>query len=66
MLQSVPLSAHLILCLAFPGPLLNPLIVFCPSESELKQWLYHLEKQIQLNGGSLSLPFLSQVSVPGR
>ncbi|KFO86200.1 Pleckstrin homology domain-containing family N member 1, partial [Buceros rhinoceros silvestris] len=42
------------------GPLLNPLIVFCPSESELKQWLYHLEKQIHLNGGSLSLPFLSQ------
>ncbi|NWS45908.1 PKHN1 protein, partial [Probosciger aterrimus] len=42
------------------GPLLNPLIVFCPTESELKQWLYHLEKQIQLNGGSLGLPFLSQ------
>ncbi|XP_069638714.1 pleckstrin homology domain-containing family N member 1 isoform X2 [Haliaeetus albicilla] len=42
------------------GPLLNPLIVFCPTESELKQWLYHLEKQIQLNGGSLDLPFLSQ------
>ncbi|XP_037236664.1 pleckstrin homology domain-containing family N member 1 isoform X2 [Falco rusticolus] len=42
------------------GPLLNPLIVFCPTESELKQWLYHLEKQIQLNGGSLGLPCLSQ------
>ncbi|KAJ7412364.1 pleckstrin like proteiny domain containing N1 [Willisornis vidua] len=42
------------------GPLLNPLIIFCPTESELKQWLYHLEKQIQLNGGSLGLPFLSQ------
>ncbi|NWX18649.1 PKHN1 protein, partial [Aegotheles bennettii] len=42
------------------GPLLNPLIVFCPTESELKQWLYHLEKQIQLNGGSLGLPFFSQ------
>ncbi|KAM9521152.1 pleckstrin homology domain-containing family N member 1 isoform 2-T3 [Guaruba guarouba] len=42
------------------GPLLNPLIVFCSTESELKQWLYHLEKQIQLNGGSLGLPFLSQ------
>ncbi|KAM6236487.1 pleckstrin homology domain-containing family N member 1 isoform 3-T3 [Spheniscus humboldti] len=42
------------------GPLLNPLVVFCPTESELKQWLYHLEKQIQLNGGSLGLPFLSQ------
>ncbi|NWQ78119.1 PKHN1 protein, partial [Columbina picui] len=42
------------------GPLLNPLIVFCSTESELKQWLYHLEKQIQLNGGSLGLPFLAQ------
>ncbi|NXH12890.1 PKHN1 protein, partial [Bucco capensis] len=42
------------------GPLLNPLIVFCPTESDLKQWLYHLEKQIQLNGGSLGLPSLSQ------
>ncbi|NWV29603.1 PKHN1 protein, partial [Origma solitaria] len=42
------------------GPLLNPLIVFCPSEAELKQWLYHLEKQIQLNGGSLALPLLAQ------
>ncbi|NXN31798.1 PKHN1 protein, partial [Nycticryphes semicollaris] len=42
------------------GPQLHPLIVFCPTESELKQWLYHLEKQIQLNGGSLSLPFFSQ------
>ncbi|NXE55974.1 PKHN1 protein, partial [Casuarius casuarius] len=42
------------------GPLPNPLIVFCPTESELKQWLYHLEKQIHLNGGSLGLPFLSQ------
>ncbi|KFQ34764.1 Pleckstrin homology domain-containing family N member 1, partial [Merops nubicus] len=42
------------------GPLLKPLIVFCATESELKQWLYHLEKQIQLNGGSLALPFLSQ------
>ncbi|NXE94836.1 PKHN1 protein, partial [Menura novaehollandiae] len=42
------------------GPLLNPLIVFCPTEAELKQWLYHLEKQIQLNGGSLALPLLSQ------
>lgn len=45
--------------------MLNPLIVFCPTESELKQWLYHLEKQIQLNGGSLGLPFLPQVSVLG-
>ncbi|XP_027558591.1 pleckstrin homology domain-containing family N member 1 [Neopelma chrysocephalum] len=49
-------------CHAFlvAGPRLNPLVVFCPSESELKQWLYHLEKQIQLNGGSLALPFLPQ------
>ncbi|NXR23156.1 PKHN1 protein, partial [Cinclus mexicanus] len=42
------------------GPLLNPLVVFCTSEAELKQWLYHLEKQIQLCGGSLALPLLSQ------
>ncbi|KAM6045853.1 pleckstrin homology domain-containing family N member 1 isoform 2-T2 [Theristicus caerulescens] len=42
------------------GPLLNPLVVFCPTEAELKQWLYHLEKQIQINGGSFGLPFLSQ------
>ncbi|XP_058711368.1 pleckstrin homology domain-containing family N member 1 isoform X2 [Poecile atricapillus] len=42
------------------GPLLNPLVVFCPSEAELKQWLYHLEKQIQLCGGGLALPLLSQ------
>ncbi|XP_014796857.1 PREDICTED: pleckstrin homology domain-containing family N member 1 [Calidris pugnax] len=42
------------------GPLPNPLIVFCPTESALKQWLYHLEKQILLNGGSPSLPFFSQ------
>ncbi|XP_061457265.1 pleckstrin homology domain-containing family N member 1 [Rhineura floridana] len=42
------------------GPLLNPLIVYCPSRSELKRWLYHLEKQIHLNGGSLDLPFLTQ------
>ncbi|XP_075762931.1 pleckstrin homology domain-containing family N member 1 isoform X2 [Pelodiscus sinensis] len=43
------------------GPLLNPLIVYCPSESELKRWLYHLEKQIQLSGGNLdgSLPYQS-------
>ncbi|XP_030819707.1 pleckstrin homology domain-containing family N member 1 isoform X1 [Camarhynchus parvulus] len=42
------------------GPLLNPLVVFCQSEAELKQWLYHLEKQIQLCGGSLALPLLPQ------
>ncbi|XP_075459722.1 pleckstrin homology domain-containing family N member 1-like isoform X2 [Ascaphus truei] len=35
------------------GPLLNPLIIYCPSQQELQKWLYHLEKQIQLNGGSL-------------
>uniref|UniRef100_A0A8C5MXF5 Pleckstrin homology domain containing N1 n=1 Tax=Leptobrachium leishanense TaxID=445787 RepID=A0A8C5MXF5_9ANUR len=35
------------------GPLLNPLIVYCASLQELQKWLYHLEKQIQLNGGSL-------------
>ncbi|XP_074831823.1 pleckstrin homology domain-containing family N member 1 [Carettochelys insculpta] len=42
------------------GPLLNPLIVYCPSELELKQWLYHLEKQIHLNGGNLNGSFISQ------
>uniref|UniRef100_A0A8C5IQ05 Pleckstrin homology domain containing N1 n=1 Tax=Junco hyemalis TaxID=40217 RepID=A0A8C5IQ05_JUNHY len=42
------------------GPLLDPLVVFCQSKAELKQWLYHLEKQIQLCGGSLALPLLSQ------
>ncbi|KAL8198380.1 UNVERIFIED_CONTAM: hypothetical protein K2H54_007986 [Gekko kuhli] len=42
------------------GPLLNPLIVYCPDRSELNRWLYHLEKQIHLNGGSLDLPFLAQ------
>ncbi|XP_039940673.1 pleckstrin homology domain-containing family N member 1 [Hirundo rustica] len=47
------------------GPLLNPLVVFCPSEAELKQWLYHLEKQIQLCGGNLALPLLAQVSGAG-
>ncbi|XP_042335257.1 LOW QUALITY PROTEIN: pleckstrin homology domain-containing family N member 1 [Sceloporus undulatus] len=42
------------------GPLLNPLIVYCPNKSEVKRWLYHLEKQIHLNGGNLDLPFLTQ------
>ncbi|XP_053546434.1 pleckstrin homology domain-containing family N member 1 isoform X2 [Bombina bombina] len=37
------------------GPLLNPLIVYCPSQQELQKWLYHLEKQIQLNGGNLDM-----------
>ncbi|XP_003642573.2 pleckstrin homology domain-containing family N member 1 [Gallus gallus] len=45
-------------CIA--GSLLNPLIVFCSTEPELKQWLYHLEKQIHLNGGSLGLPLVAQ------
>ncbi|XP_063799203.1 pleckstrin homology domain-containing family N member 1 isoform X1 [Pseudophryne corroboree] len=35
------------------GPLLNPLIVYCPTQQELQKWLYHLEKQIQLNGGNV-------------
>uniref|UniRef100_A0A8C8VNK2 Pleckstrin homology domain containing N1 n=1 Tax=Pelusios castaneus TaxID=367368 RepID=A0A8C8VNK2_9SAUR len=43
------------------GPLLNPLIVYCPSETELKRWLYHLDKQIHLNGGSLDGSFLAQL-----
>uniref|UniRef100_A0A7N4NH98 PH domain-containing protein n=1 Tax=Sarcophilus harrisii TaxID=9305 RepID=A0A7N4NH98_SARHA len=30
------------------GPLPSPLLVFCPSEDELHQWLYHLEKQMAL------------------
>ncbi|XP_051844835.1 pleckstrin homology domain-containing family N member 1 [Antechinus flavipes] len=30
------------------GPLPSPLLVFCPSEDELHQWLYHLEKQMDL------------------
>ncbi|KAE8592768.1 hypothetical protein XENTR_v10018877 [Xenopus tropicalis] len=37
------------------GPLLNPLIVYCESQQELQKWLYHLEKQIQLNGGNLDV-----------
>ncbi|NXF26628.1 PKHN1 protein, partial [Rhodinocichla rosea] len=60
MLPSLPSSALLTPALPPPGPLLNPLVVFCQSEAELKQWLYHLEKQIQLCGGSLALPLLSQ------
>lgn len=32
----------------------------------MKHWLYHLEKQIHLNGGSLQLPFQSQVSGLGQ
>ncbi|XP_008116793.2 pleckstrin homology domain-containing family N member 1 [Anolis carolinensis] len=42
------------------GHLLSPLIVYCPNRTEVKRWLYHLEKQIHLNGGSLELPFLTQ------
>ncbi|XP_007506402.2 pleckstrin homology domain-containing family N member 1 [Monodelphis domestica] len=30
------------------GPLPSPLLVFCPSEAELRRWLYHLEKQMDL------------------
>ncbi|KAG8434435.1 hypothetical protein GDO86_012704 [Hymenochirus boettgeri] len=37
------------------GPLLNPLIVYCANQQELQKWLYHLEKQIQLNGGNLDM-----------
>ncbi|XP_028920283.1 pleckstrin homology domain-containing family N member 1 isoform X3 [Ornithorhynchus anatinus] len=33
------------------GPLLNPLLVQCPSELELCQWLFHLQKQIELSTG---------------
>ncbi|KAM3824325.1 LOW QUALITY PROTEIN: pleckstrin homology domain-containing family N member 1 [Vipera latastei] len=38
------------------GPLLSPLTIYCPSHAELKHWLYHLEKQINLNGGRPDLP----------
>ncbi|XP_015357050.2 pleckstrin homology domain-containing family N member 1 isoform X2 [Marmota marmota marmota] len=34
-----------------PGPLPAPLLVLCPSEDELRCWLYHLEKQMALVGG---------------
>ncbi|XP_009067813.1 PREDICTED: pleckstrin homology domain-containing family N member 1 [Acanthisitta chloris] len=40
--------------------LLKPLTVFCPTEAELKQWLYHLKKQIHLSGGNLSFSFFFQ------
>ncbi|XP_020832471.1 pleckstrin homology domain-containing family N member 1 isoform X1 [Phascolarctos cinereus] len=33
------------------GPLPSPLLVFCPSKSELRRWLYHLEKQMDLVRG---------------
>uniref|UniRef100_A0A8D2AE81 Pleckstrin homology domain containing N1 n=1 Tax=Sciurus vulgaris TaxID=55149 RepID=A0A8D2AE81_SCIVU len=33
------------------GPLPAPLLVLCPSEAELRRWLYHLEKQMALLGG---------------
>ncbi|XP_043853682.1 pleckstrin homology domain-containing family N member 1 [Dromiciops gliroides] len=41
------------------GPLPSPLLVFCPSEAELRRWLYHLEKQMDLARGPQcpSLPF---------
>ncbi|XP_018413003.1 PREDICTED: pleckstrin homology domain-containing family N member 1 [Nanorana parkeri] len=44
------------------GPLLNPLIVYCPTLQELQKWLYHLEKQIQLNGGNLDLVPVTEVT----
>ncbi|XP_030041586.1 pleckstrin homology domain-containing family N member 1 isoform X2 [Microcaecilia unicolor] len=44
------------------GPLLNPLIVYCPTQQELHKWLYHLEKQIQLNGGNVDIPLPLQSS----
>ncbi|XP_068934488.1 pleckstrin homology domain-containing family N member 1 isoform X2 [Petaurus breviceps papuanus] len=33
------------------GPLPSPLLLFCPSEAELRSWLYHLEKQMALVRG---------------
>uniref|UniRef100_A0A8C5S5B0 PH domain-containing protein n=1 Tax=Laticauda laticaudata TaxID=8630 RepID=A0A8C5S5B0_LATLA len=42
------------------GPLLSPLIIYCPSQAELKHWLYHLDKQINLSGGRPDLPLESQ------
>ncbi|XP_027711358.1 pleckstrin homology domain-containing family N member 1 isoform X2 [Vombatus ursinus] len=33
------------------GPLPSPLLVFCPSKAELRRWLYHLEKQMDLVRG---------------
>ncbi|NXH39171.1 PKHN1 protein, partial [Dicaeum eximium] len=56
-LQSPGLQEH---AFHISGPLLNPLVVLCPSQAELKRWLYHLEKQIQLCAGSLALPLLPQ------
>ncbi|XP_069805109.1 pleckstrin homology domain-containing family N member 1 [Dendropsophus ebraccatus] len=44
------------------GPLLNPLIVYCPTQQELQKWLYHLEKQIQLNGGNPDTLPITEVS----
>lgn len=44
------------------GPLPTPLLVFCPSQTELGRWLYHLEKQIALVGG---LPRRHQVPPQG-
>nr|XP_033778860.1 pleckstrin homology domain-containing family N member 1 [Geotrypetes seraphini] len=44
------------------GPLLNPLIVYCPTQQDLYKWLYHLEKQIQLNGGIVDVPLPLQSS----
>uniref|UniRef100_A0A4X1W940 Pleckstrin homology domain containing N1 n=1 Tax=Sus scrofa TaxID=9823 RepID=A0A4X1W940_PIG len=44
------------------GPLPTPLLVLCPSQTELGRWLYHLEKQIALVGG---LPRRHQVPPQG-
>ncbi|XP_070615344.1 pleckstrin homology domain-containing family N member 1 isoform X1 [Erythrolamprus reginae] len=42
------------------GPLLSPLIIYCPTQAELRHWLYHLEKQINLSGGRPELPLETQ------
>ncbi|XP_063173566.1 pleckstrin homology domain-containing family N member 1 [Candoia aspera] len=42
------------------GPLLSPLTIYCSSQAELKHWLYHLDKQIHLNGGHPDLPLVTQ------
>ncbi|XP_075697084.1 pleckstrin homology domain-containing family N member 1 [Rhinoderma darwinii] len=48
------------------GPLLNPLIVYCPTLQELQKWLYHLEKQIQLNGGNLDTLPITEVNMSDK
>ncbi|KAG8142341.1 hypothetical protein E2320_006272, partial [Naja naja] len=44
-------------------PLLSPLTIYCPSQAELKHWLYHLDKQINLSGGRPDLPLEIQVKI---